>query len=198
MVYFCCMKELTARQKEVLDAIRTFIAQNHYPPTVRELCTILGISSPRGVSKHLEALEKKGYIKRTSGHRSLVLPMEVPLIGKVTAGLKTLAVEELEGCLSMEDIFANPNQFGLKVKGDSMQGAGILEGDVVIVNSDAEWINGDIIVAIIDEMATVKRVKQDKYGNWWLEPDNPKYEPLPLNEEVQIVGKVVAVIRKYS
>jgi len=98
----------------------------------------------------------------------------------------------------MEDIFANPNQFGLKVKGDSMQGAGILEGDVVIVNSDAEWINGDIIVAIIDEMATVKRVKQDKYGNWWLEPDNPKYEPLPLNEEVQIVGKVVAVIRKYS
>jgi len=127
-----------------------------------------------------------------------VLPMEVPLIGKVTAGLKTLAVEELEGYLSMEDIFANPNQFGLKVKGDSMQGAGILEGDVVIVNSDAEWINGDIIVAIIDEMATVKRVKQDKYGNWWLEPDNPKYEPLPLNEEVQIVGKVVAVIRKYS
>jgi len=65
--------------------------------------------------------------------------------------LKTLAVEELEGYLSMEDIFANPNQFGLKVKGDSMQGAGILEGDVVIVNSDAEWINGDIIVAIIDE-----------------------------------------------
>lgn len=197
MVYYCCMKELTDRQKEVLEAIKSFTAENHYPPTVRELCAILGISSPRGVAKHLEALEKKGYIKRTSGHRSIVVPMEVPLIGKVTAGFKTLAVEDLDGYLSLEDLFYGPNQFGLRVKGDSMEGSGILEGDIVIVNSSLDWVNGDVVVAIIEDMATVKRIRRDETGSWWLEPSNSKYSSIPLNDGVKIVGKVMAVIRRY-
>jgi repressor LexA len=191
------MKELTDRQKEVLEAIKAFTMKNHFPPTVRELCSILGISSPRGVAKHLEALEKKGYIKRTSGHRSIVIPLELPLMGKVTAGLKTIATEEMDGYLALEDVFSGPNQFGLRVKGDSMEGAGILEGDIVVVNSNLDWLNGDIVVAIVDDMATVKRIKKDDQGSWWLEPSNPRYNPIPLTENVKIVGKVVAVIRKY-
>ncbi|NPV88665.1 hypothetical protein HPY42_03970 [Coprothermobacteraceae bacterium] len=120
-----------------------------------------------------------------------------PILGRVTAGLKTIAVEDIEGYLQFDHLMPDSNAFALRVKGDSMENAGIFEGDIIIVSPAMAWTHGDIVVALVEDMATVKRLVKDENQQWWLEPCSPKYSPIPVSDDTTIVGKVVAVIRRY-
>ena len=195
-------KQLTNRQHTVLEAIRAWIRERGYPPTIRELGQRLGIKSLRGVTTHLDAIAKKGFLKREAKARSislldLVAPFEqairVPVIGRIRAGVPVLAQEQVEGHVVVDGTWirsaehpalpargaqAGAEHFALKVRGDSMSAAGILEGDFVIVRQQPTAEHGDIVVALLNDEATVTRFLK--------EADQP-----PLT----ILGKVVAVFR---
>lgn len=201
-------KGLTARQREVLDAIRDYQARKGYPPSIRELGKTLGISSLRGVTIHLDAIEKKGYIERESTSRSIRLldgsgsagvQVSVPLLGSIAAGLPLLAVENVESYVPVSAGLARNARelFALHVRGDSMTGDAILDGDTIIVRSQQSADNGDIVAALIGDEATVKRLDcMSKPAR--LLPSNPDYEPIKLDQEdVRILGKVVGLIRSY-
>jgi repressor LexA len=202
-------KELTARQREVLDAIRAYQAQKGYPPSIRELGKALGISSLRGVTIHLDALEKKGYLERESTSRSIRLldgsgsagaQVSVPLLGSIAAGLPLLAVENVECYVPVApDLAKNAKElFALRVKGDSMIGDAILDGDTIIVRSQPSADNGDIIAALIGDEATVKRLDSASKPVRLL-PANPDYQPITLDQEdARILGKVIGLVRSYS
>lgn len=208
--------KVTKRQQAVLNCIEDCIREKGYGPTVREVCSALGLSSPSTVHVHLNALESKGLIKRDPlKSRSIVLTypldeeeaqeevsvpsfskiIDVPLIGDVAAGTPILAEENVRDTISLPvDIVGDSASFMLSVHGESMIEAGINDGDYVVVKSQPVANNGDIVVAMIDDGATVKRFyKEQNYIR--LQPENSSMEPI-ITTDCTIAGKVVAVFRR--
>ena len=206
-------KQLTKRQQTVLETIRAWIRERGYSPTIRELGKLLGIKSLRGVTTHLDAIAKKGFLKRESRARSislsdLVAPFEqairIPIVGRIRAGEPVLAQEQVEGHVVIDGGWlgttATPGaseHFALKVKGDSMLTAGILDGDFVIVRQQPTAENGEIVVALLGDEATVKRFFKEE-DHVRLQPEHPSMEPIIVTKQqpLTILGKVVAVFRK--
>lgn len=201
---------LTQRQREVLDAIRNYIIDNGYPPSIRELGKSLGIGSLRGVTIHLDALERKGWIHRERTSRSIRIlgtspslspaVRQIPLLGSIAAGAPILAIENIESYVTAppETVAASDEAFALRVRGDSMVGDGILDGDVIIVRSQLSADHGEIVAALIGDEATVKRLDLNSRPRRLL-PSNPNYEPIPLaREDVRILGKVTGLLRTYG
>ncbi len=198
------MGELTKKQKAVLDFLQER-AQDGLPPTVREICTAAGIKSTSTVHAYLKTLEDEGYISRQSGLNRAIRVKgaekaappagRVPLIGRVTAGMPILAVEEVEDYVPYTGHYDVKELFALRVSGTSMLNAGILDRDVVIVRRTETAENGDIVVALVGEEATVKRFfKED--GHFRLQPENDAFEPI-IVPEVSILGKVVSLVRYF-
>jgi len=199
---------LSKKQIEVLEFIKKELATKGYPPSVREICEAVNLKSTSTVHGHLEKLEKKGYIRRnpTKPRAIEVLDsnsyifskkeiVELPIVGKVTAGQPILAQENIEDTLPIPiDFVGNNDSFILVIKGDSMIEAGILDGDYVIVQKQSYANNGDIVVALLDDEATVKRFYKEK-NYFRLQPENPNYEPI-ITDKLSIIGKVIGVLRK--
>ena len=201
---------LTDRQREVLEHIATSIRRSGIVPSVREIGTALGMRSPSTVHQHLTALERKGYIKRY-GDRMRVLEVldrtflpngqdvaHLPLIGRVSAGVPILAHENVEEMIPVPRKMVgwqDDNCFLLTVRGDSMVNAGIHHGDLVIVRSQPTADPGEIVVALLGEEATVKRLANDGRRPY-LQPENTHYAPIV--EEFEIIGKVVGLMRRYA
>ncbi len=194
------MGELSDRQTEILAFISKHCAVHGYPPTVREIGFAVGLTSPSTVHAHLAKLEAAGHIRRDpTKPRAMLLSDRrearetrrgLPLLGAVAAGVPTLAEEQVEDWL--ETPFEG--DFVLRVKGESMMNAGILDGDLVVVKQQETAKNGEIVVALIDDEATVKRFFREK-GHVRLQPENDAFEPI-FSTEVQVLGKVVGVLRK--
>lgn len=191
-------------QRRILSAIRDFIAKQDMPPTVREIGEIFDLKSST-VFAHLKALERKGYIRRSAGKSRGIQLMEsappgrIPLLGHVPAGPLELAVEQHDEFIDIDArMFGGGDLFALRVKGESMIEAGILNGDTVIVSSQSDAEDGQIIVALVEDDATVKRLRR-KAGAVLLEPANRNMEPLffaPGDPEPRVLGKVVGVLRR--
>lgn len=192
------MPRTTDKQERILDFLNEFIEDNGYPPSVREICAAVGLKSTATVSYHLSELKKQGRIQGDSNkRRAISLPESqragrIPLVGVVTAGYPILAQENIEGSLPWD---GEEGCFALTVQGDSMIGAGILNGDRVVVRPQNTAENGEIVIALLEDEATCKRFKKDHTGIWLL-PENPAYEPIDGNT-CSIIGKVKAVIREY-
>lgn len=208
--------KVTKRQQAVLDCIEACIQEKGYGPTVREICQSLGLSSPSTVHVHLKALEEKGLIKRdplksrsitlTHPHdeacviENVIAPsfgraVEVPLVGNVAAGSPILAEENITDTMTLPtDIVGDAPSFMLSVRGDSMIEAGINDGDYVVVKEQPVANNGDIVVALIDDGATVKRFYREK-DHIRLQPENSSMDPI-ITRDCSIAGKVVAVFRR--
>ncbi len=195
------MKPLNEKQQKVLNFVKERL-QDGIPPSVREICEATGIRSTSTVHAYLKLLESEGYIDRRSGlNRAIRLPGEsvtrVPLLGKVTAGKPILAVEEVEDYVPFSGGSQYPagELFALRVSGTSMINAGILDRDVVIVRRTNTAQNGDVVVALIDDEATVKRlfVEADHIR---LQPENDAFEPI-LVKEVTVLGKVISLVRYF-
>lgn len=206
--------QLTDRQEEILNFINSYREINGFPPTIREIAKHFGISSTFGVKKHLDALVKKGYlhIESNASRGISTIPNDdlieknqvynkVPIVGRVAAGSPILAEQNIEGSLVIDPSFMkrNENCFALKVKGDSMIKAGIFEGDFVIVIPQSEVKNGDIIVALIDDEATVKTF-ENRNGTVRLLPANDGYQPIEIKDNVtfSVAGKVKGIIRYFN
>lgn len=205
------MKELTERQSEILDYIKKYIVSNGYPPTVREIGTALGLSSPATIHSHLNNLESKGFIKKDgSKNRALELLVdneyenkaeeivEVPLLGKVTAGNPIEAIERPNEFFSLP-AFLVPKQkevFTLDVSGESMINAGIFDGDIVIVQKQNTAKNGDIVVAMTDDNEVTLKTYYKENGYFRLQPQNDTLEPIIL-DNVTILGKAIGLYRKF-
>lgn len=203
------MELLTKRQKDVLDVIKKFMASNGYPPTVREIAEIMHLSSPATIQVHLESLEKKGYIKKHGNmNRTIELlvineyennhTMDIPLLGKVTAGIPIEAIENPDEYFTVPSSIVNGKNevFALNVSGDSMINAGIFDDDIVIIERTNSAKNGDIVVAMNDENeVTIKRFfKEDNHFR--LQPENDYMEPIIL-DNVTILGKLVGLYRTF-
>jgi repressor LexA len=203
--------KLTARQQEMLDYIERETTSTGVPPSIRQIGTALGISSTNGVRLHLQALQKKGYIRRSQRtSRGIVslnrLPhvasasrsttAEIPILGRVAAGTPIMAAENHEGSLALDASLINDQEsFALRVNGDSMINAGILDGDIVVVRLQQGANNGDIVVALMGEEATVKRFYREKDAIR-LQPENLTMAPI-YSTDVEICGKVVALVRPH-
>lgn len=195
---------LTNRQHLVLKNIYDYILKNSYPPSIRELAQLLNINSPRGVSDHLCSLEKKGYIERKSSARSIKLTKRalalfeqntseaavyLPLIGRIAAGRPVLAVENIEDRIPFPaNMIKGDADFALRVRGDSMTGDHILDGDIIAVRSRTSAENGDIVVALLDEEAVVKKFYR-KGRSVELRSSNPKYMPIKAGADLLIHPK---------
>lgn len=207
---------LTDRQQEILEFIEQHIAENGYPPTYREIGHKFEIASTFGVKRHVDALVKKGYLNsesKTSRTLSLNKPnsftdlpthdaaVEIPIVGRVAAGYPILAEENIEGTFTLDSSLINKKKecFGLKVKGDSMINAGILEGDLVVVTQQKNANNGDIVVALLGDEATLKTFSKNG-DNINLIPENDNYSIIEVNnrDDFSIIGKVVGVFRFYN
>jgi repressor LexA len=199
--------KLTDRQRQILEFIEGLILQRGHSPTIREIGEKFGISSTNGVRTHLTALVKKGYLKKSDYisrglelTRSLASGISrVPLVGSVPAGQPIDAVENVEGEIALDLSFApKGDSFSLKISGDSMIEAGIHDGDVVVVRKQSEAQKGDIVVAIVDGEATVKRYHPEA-KRIRLQPENPAFKPIFVNRksgEFRIAGKVVGLLRR--
>ena len=201
---------LTPRQREVLEFIKRFLDEQGYPPTVREIGGHFGFV-PRSVFDHLKALERKGYLKREATKsrslqimdpafpgRRLARPREVPIVGRVAAGRPLLAVENLEGAVFLPAEWTNGGEvFLLRVQGDSMVGAHILPGDLALVRRQESAESGDIVVALVEEEATIKRFQRSGETVTLL-PENPALAPLTFGPgaRLEILGKVIGVFRR--
>ena len=195
------MKPLNEKQQKVLEFLRER-AGDGVPPSVREICAAAGIRSISTVHAYLKVLEEGGYISRQSGlNRAIRLPGEtvarVPLLGHVTAGLPILAVEEVEDYVPYSGGRYDPRElFALRVHGTSMINAGIMNGDVVIVHRTPAAENGDIVVALIGDEATVKRFFAEN-GHIRLQPENDEYEPI-IVKECTVLGRVISLVRYFG
>lgn len=195
--------QLPPRQAQVLRLIRESLEKRGYPPSLRELAAGLEVSGTRAIEKHVQALERKGLLRRRGGARSIELlgrptgGRKVPILGRVAAGRPILAEENREGELALDPSLARwEDCFLLRVRGDSMTGAAILDGDLVLVRPQKGAEDGEIVVAMLDGEATVKRLKLGG-GRAMLKAENPAYKPMELgkDESSGILGKVVGVIR---
>ncbi len=201
---------LTDRQYRILEYLYETIKEEGYPPTLREIGKDFGISSTKGVSDHLDALERKGWIRKEEGRaRGIRLVEEkvgelfaekdrIPIVGKVTAGEPDLAVENVEGKIDFREMFPRrEGLFALRVRGESMSGAGIRKGDVLVVRKQSTARVGDIVVAVVDgDEGTVKRLSR-KGEKIHLEPENDDYEKIVKpSSQVEIRGVVTGVVRK--
>lgn len=192
---------LTDRQKEILDFLRRTVDKRGYPPSLREVGGHFGIAV-RAVSKHIAHLAQKGYLKKGSGARAIELTERtaarvVPIIGRVAAGRPILAEENRLGSLALDVSVARwKDAFLLKVKGESMSGAGILDGDLVFVKRQPDADSGEIVVVMLESEATVKRLIK-KGSAWILQPENPAFEPIVIDRQspAELIGKVVGVFR---
>jgi repressor LexA len=204
---------LTERQQQVLEYIRRTVADRGYPPSVREIGDAVGLSSPSTVHSHLSSLVEAGAIKRDPSKPRAIMIVDdtpavaaslpdrlrdVPILGRIAAGTPILAAEHIEDVLTLPvDLIGNEPVFLLQVKGDSMMNAGILDGDLVAIRSQKDAQDGEIVAALIDgEEATVKRLRR-RDGKVILESENPAYEPMVFEDGVELVGKVVSVLRRY-
>jgi len=195
---------LTARQQQVLEFIRESVRANGYPPTVREICAALKLSSPSTVHAHLANLERLGLIKRDpTKPRALDVVQDLrprrplPLVGRVAAGQPILAEENIEELIDVPAFLRrDDDDFVLRVQGDSMADAGIFNGDFIVVHSQDEAQNGEIVVALVGDEATTKRFYNEG-RTVRLQPENELYEPIIVNaDEVELVGRVVGVLRQ--
>ena len=199
------MEQLTARQQEVLEIVTAYVDQFGYAPSLREIGKKLGISGTLGVMKHLEALEKKGYLRRQEGStRGITLTSHsqaasLPIVGIVRAGALHPAIEEIEGHFAIDrSQLRGGGTFFLRVQGDSMINAHIKEGDLALVRPQPSAENRDIVVAMVGGEATLKRFYRER-GRIRLQPENPNYAPIIVREgdgEVSIIGKVVGIYRQ--
>jgi len=199
---------LTAKQQMILDFLKAEIRQNGYPPTVREICDAVGLSSTSTVHAHLETLIRKGYIRRQPNkNRSTEILEEdfygntremvnVPIVGRVAAGVPILAEENIEDTFPIPiDYVKNSSCYMLHVKGDSMIDEGIFDGDLVLVRQQQEAADGDIVIALLEDSATVKTFYRD--GELIrLDPANQDFEPIHT-KECDILGKVIGLYRRY-
>ncbi len=192
------MARTSKKREEILQFLTQFVCENGYAPSVREICTAVGLQSTATVHYHLSALRDAGLIEMDDmKKRAISLPEcrradRIPVVGVVTAGVPILAVENIEGYIPWD---GERGCYALRVRGDSMINAGILDGDKVVVRPQQTADNGEIVVALLDDSATVKRFR--KVGaTVWLMPENPAYDPID-GTEAQILGKVKAVIRTY-
>ena len=199
------MRSSGQNQQKILDFIRSEIETKGYPPSVREICAAVGLRSTSSVHMHLTQLEKQGVIRRDATKpRALELldsPLSrgrsVPLVGKVTAGQPILAIENIEDYLIIPNDLAAQEEdlFALRVQGESMIEAGILDGDIVVVHSQEQAENGDIVVALIDDEATLKRIFYED-GHVRLQPENHAMAPIIVNH-ADVRGKLVALVRRF-
>ena len=202
--------ELTVTQEKVFEFLKDFLREKGFPPTLREIASHFGLRGPKAPQKTLNILEKKGYIRKVPGGSraieilsypqfSLTQILPIPVIGKVRAGEPILAIENIEGYINLDRSLApSKDLFLLRVQGDSMIDAHIQDGDFALVKPQPNAENGEIVVALIEDEATIKRIfkKRDLIR---LEPANPKMEPLVVRrgeKKVTIVGKVVGIFRK--
>jgi len=200
------MKELTDRQKQVLSFIADYIKKNSYPPTIREIADHFSISV-KGAHDHITALRKKGHLKHTDKRpRTMGLIhsrpedadlMSIPILGTVAAGMPILSEENYDGNVLLHRTMLKKNKkyFALKIKGDSMSGAGILEGDTAIIEKQNTVHNGEIAVALIDEAVTLKRFYKES-TRIRLQAENPAYKPI-YSQDVKILGRLYTLIRTY-
>jgi repressor LexA len=218
--------KLSDKEKAILAFVRDRVHENGFPPSIREICDEFGIRSTNGARYYLNRLHEKGFIVRNprisrgielipraieqvledpqemGGLEGIFKKGGVPLLGRVAAGAPILAEENVEEVLYLDGFVAQHRDlFALRVAGDSMQNAGILDGDIVVVRSQSDAKNGDIVVALLDEEVTVKRFHQSDEGVVLL-PENTAYDPIILSPthfaRVQVLGRVVAVLRRYS
>lgn len=200
------MKALTPKQQQIYDYIVSFSSQHGYPPSVREIGEYVGLKSPSTVHFHLKGLKAAGLITQEEGKtRALTIsggpglhqerPNQVPIVGSVAAGAPILAQECIEDYLTFDTGGLSGEHFALRVRGESMRYAGILPGDLVVVHQQQDAHNGEIVVALLEDEATVKTLRR-KNGHTWLMPENPDYDPID-GDTCAILGRVVAVIRRY-
>ena len=201
--------KISKKQQEILDYIKSEIINKGYPPAVREICTAVNLRSTSSVHAHLETLEKNGYIRRDPTkpraieiiddnfnltRRELV---NVPIVGSVAAGQPLLAVESVESYFPIpSEYMPNEETFKLNVKGDSMINIGIYNGDKVLVQKQATANNGDVVVALVEDSATVKTFYKEE-GHYRLQPENDYMDPI-IVEKVEILGKVIGLFRMYN
>ena len=200
--------KLTAKQEQVLDFIKQHLMAKSYPPTVREICEAVGLKSTSSVHAHLETLEKKGYIRRDQEKTRAIEIIDddfgfnpfsremvnIPMVGTVAAGVPLLAEQNITEYFPVPaDMLPNAETFMLRVKGDSMVNMGIYEGDQLIIKRQNTAYNGDVVVALVDDSATVKRFYKEN-GHYRLQPENDFMEPIIVNE-CSVLGKVIGLIR---
>jgi repressor LexA len=202
--------KLTSTQENVLSFLKNFLQVKGFPPTLREIASHFGLRGPRAPQKTLQILEKKGYIRRVPGgsraiemlipplvHKSQILSL--PIVGRVRAGEPILAIENIEGYINLDQsLISSDDVFLLRVQGDSMIDAHIQDGDFALIKPQPNAENGEIVVALVDDEATIKRIfkKRDLIR---LEPANPHMEPIVVRKgerRVTLVGKVVGIFRK--
>lgn len=209
-------KKLTEKQQQILDFVNSEVHEKGYPPSVREICRAVGFKSTSTVHSHLEKLEEYGLITKdptkpralrvTADHSSRKVKnfddyysrkelVEVPIVGKVTAGQPILAVENIEDTFPLPvDYVQNGTTFMLRVQGESMIEAGILDGDLVLVKQQSTANNGDIVVALIEDEATVKTFYKEN-GYIRLQPQNQYMDPIIVKNDISILGRVIGVFR---
>ncbi len=200
-------EKLTPGQSKVLKFLTEYLRERGYPPTLREIASHFNLTGPMAPKRHLEALERKGYLRRAGGgSRAIEIlglsplrdALPVPVVGRVSAGRPILAEENLEGSIALDRSFVRgKDAFLLRVKGESMIGEGILDGDYVLIRPQKTAENGEIVVVLMGEEAALKKFYKGK-DFICLQPANPQMEPLILkegDEEVMIIGKIVGVLR---
>lgn len=196
------MKNISDKQQRILEYIKEYSLEHGYPPSVREIGAEMGLRSPSTVHAHLKKLQEAGWLE-PSEHKSRALTpvsgpsmvARVPILGRVTAGMPILAVEEHVGYVPFEPAANGGEYYALRIRGDSMTGAGILDNDLVIVRQDMQARNGDIVIALLEDEATCKTLRITPDGVW-LMPENPAYPPID-GTGCQILGVVRAVYREY-
>ena len=200
--------KITPKQQEILDFIKSEILNKGYPPTVRDICEAVHLKSTSSVHSHLETLEKNGYIRRDPTKPRAIEIMDdsfyvvrhevvnVPMVGTVAAGQPILAAENIESYFPVPaEYIPNADTFMLKVTGNSMMNAGIYDGDQILVQQQTSAENGDIVVALVDDSATVKTFYKEN-GHYRLQPENDSMSPIII-DEVTILGKVFGVFRLF-
>jgi len=199
--------DLTQRQRELLDFLKDFVRENGFPPTLREIASHFGLKGPRGPQKTLNILERKGFIhKKAGGSRAIEVvglssnqTVSVPVLGRVRAGEPILAIENIEGYVNLDRSFVSSRDvFLLRVQGNSMIDAHIQDGDFALVKPQSHAENGEIVVALIEDEATIKKIFMER-DLIRLEPANPSMEPIVVKKgekKISIIGKVVGIFRK--
>ena len=200
--------KISSKQQEILDYIKQQILSKGYPPAVREICEAVNLKSTSSVHSHLETLEQRGYIRRDPTKPRAIEIMDdmfnltrrelvnVPVVGTVTAGEPILAAENIESYFPIPPEFVHNKQtFMVKVTGESMINAGILDGDLILVEQSPVANNGDIVIALIEDSVTVKRYFKEN-GHYRLQPENDYMEPIIVDELV-VLGKVIGLFRSY-